>query len=629
MCGIVGAVALGGPLNPEIAQALPAMTRALRHRGPDGHGSRVTESAALGQRRLAIIDTIGGAQPMPNEDGTCWVVFNGEIYNHRELRRQLEVRGHVFRTHCDTEAIVHAYEEFGVDCVRHLEGMFAFAVHDERRRELLLARDRLGKKPLFYAELGGALHFASEIKALRQSPVWDGCLDVSALEAYLCLGYFLAPGSVFRRVRKLEPGQWLRLHDGRMELRSYWDVEEFDSDDREPQEILRDLETVLRAAVEQRLESEVPLGAFLSSGLDSGLVVSFMHEILGEDILTATVGFGDRSHNEIPGSSIVSSHFRTRHEIEIIQPNIEEVLGPIVEAFDEPFADDSAIPTYYVAKMARRHVTVALTGDGGDESFGGYDFRYVPHALECRIRPWLRPRPGRDLMAWLGTHWPRSRRLPRILRWGTVFDNLSREAPDAYFLDLCFLKPTDARRLLGQEHSSDPRSSPVYEAVTAPYRHCPSASPLQRAQYADLKVYLPNMPLVKVDRLSMHHSLEIRSPLLDRRVVEFAFRVPTNRKLPRLQCKHLLRELAHRRLPEEILELPKQGFSAPIGDWIRKDLEEQYRSEVLTPEAQISAWLDMDVLRRFFDQHRRGVLDRSYPLWAAWVLERWAKQWSR
>jgi len=627
MCGIVGVSALEQVLDPSIAGSIGDMTETLRHRGPDGKGFYRSDSTVLGHRRLSIIDVEHGHQPLSNESGTCWVVFNGEIYNHRALRRELEDRGHRFATSSDTEVIVHAYEEFGSECVRRLEGMFAFAVFDERARELLLARDRLGKKPLSYALFDGALHFASEIKALRQSPAWDGTLDTSALESYLCLGYFVAPNTVFKQVRKLEPGHWLRLRGSQIQIRKYWDVEEFDTDTRPPETIVADLEGVLRHAVQERLESEVPLGAFLSGGLDSGLVVSFMHEALGDDLLTSTVGFGQDTHNEIPAADLVARRFRTRHETEIIRPSLAEVFDPVVDAFDEPFADDSAIPTFYVSKMARRHVTVALTGDGGDESFGGYDFRYVPHAWECRVRPWLGGRPGRHLLGWLGSHWPRSRRLPRPLRWGTILDNLSREAEDAYFLDLCFLKPGDARRLLGGDGSGDPRASPVYDQVTAPYRRCPSPSPLQRAQYADLKVYLPNMPLVKVDRMSMYHSLEIRSPLLDRRVVEFAFRVPSESKLPRLRSKYLLRQLARHRLPAPLLSLPKKGFSAPIADWLRGELQGQYRDEVLSADAEITSWLDIKVLERWFDEHVRGVADRSYPLWSVWVLERWRRNW--
>lgn len=625
MCGIVGVVAREGALAPDFEQAIEEMTRSLSHRGPDAEGYHIGESAVLGHRRLAIIDLGRGQQPISNEDGSFWVVFNGEIYNHHRLREELESRGHRFATQCDTEVIVHAYEEYGTRCPEYLEGMFAFAVWDERSRELFLARDRLGKKPLFYAVFDGALHFASEIKALQKSPAWDGVLDMSALEGYLCLGYFLAPGTPFKKVRKLEPGHWLRFRNGNLEDRAYWDVEEFDTDLRPEPEIEAELEELLSRAVTQRLESEVPLGAFLSSGIDSSLVVSFMCEQLGAEVLTATVGFGQRDHNELPGAALVARRFETHHKTELIEPNLADIFDSLVAAFDEPFADDSAIPTYYVSKMARRHVTVALTGDGGDESFGGYDFRYVPHAWECRLRPWLSGTLIRSALQWSGRHWPRSMGVPRFLRWGTVLDNLSRSDVDSYFQDLCFLKPIDARRLLGHQPSSDPRKSPVYEEVTAPYRDCPSDSALQRAQYADLKVYLPNMPLVKVDRMSMHHGLEVRSPLLDHRVVEFAFRVPTVQKLPGLEAKYLLRKIARRRLPRELLRLPKHGFSTPIGDWIRGPLRDRYREEVLTSNGHITQWLDIETVRRFFTEHCEGSVDRSYALWAVWVLERWCR----
>jgi asparagine synthase (glutamine-hydrolysing) len=499
--------------------------------------------------------------------------------------------------------------------------MFAFAVYDQTRAALFLARDRLGKKPLFFAELDGVLHFASEIKAMRHSPKWDGALDLSSLEGYLSLGYFPGPGTIYRRVQKLQPGHWLTVSSGRTEIRQYWDVERFDDDHRQEEVLLDDLEELLRDAVRTRLESEVPLGAFLSGGIDSGLVVSFMN---GADRSpsTTTVGFGSPQHNELDAARLTATKFHTTHHEEIVEPELDEVFEPIVEAFDEPFADSSAIPTFYVSRAARRRVTVALSGDGGDETFGGYDFRYVPHALESRVRPWMPGGPGRRLARWLGAHWPRSYTLPRPLRIGNVLENLGRDPAAAYYADLCFLKPWETRALLGTA-GRDPLDSPVYDAVTAPYRRCPSTSAIQRAQYADLKVYLPNDPLVKVDRMSMAHGLEVRSPLLDRRIVEFAFRIPTERKLASLRAKHLLRALARRRLPAELVSLPKRGFTAPIGDWIAGIYRQNFQGEVLTLRSSVSTLIDTHRLRLSFDEHCRGQRDWSYLLWAAWVLERW------
>jgi asparagine synthase (glutamine-hydrolysing) len=626
MCGVCGVVGMDGILDPSIREAIRPMTRALAHRGPDGEGYYTDAHAALGHRRLAIIDRSGGHQPMSNEDESVWIVFNGEIYNYKAIREDLITRGHSFRTVSDTETIVHAYEEFGPDCVQRLEGMFAFAVYDKRARSLFVARDRLGKKPLFYGIFGGAFHFASEMKAFRHSPAWDDALDLAALEGYLSLGYFLAPSTVYAHVHKLEPGHWLRLADGRVSIRKYWDVEEFDTDRRSSGEIVGELDGVLRHAVHERLESEVPLGAFLSGGIDSGLVVSYMAEAADRDqLITTTVGFGEAGHNELESAALTARQFNTSHHAEVVTPDLDEVLDRIVGSFDEPFADSSSVPTYYVSARARRHVTVALTGDGGDESFAGYDFRYVPHVLEARARPFLRADVSRGAAEWLGQRWPTSASLPRPLRLGTLLRNLARDSAAAYYFDLCFLKPWDARALMGSDPEAPLSESPVYDAVTAPYRRCSSSSALQRAEYADLKVYLANDVLVKVDRMSMAHGLEIRCPLLDRRVVEYAFRIPESVKMPRLQAKHVLKRLAENRLPRDVTALPKHGFTAPIGEWMRGPYAQRFRDEVLAPGSLVSSTLDVSQVRGMFDDHLAGRVDRSYALWAVWMFERWAR----
>jgi asparagine synthase (glutamine-hydrolysing) len=623
MCGICGVISTNGDLNPAVRDAIGEMTHSLHHRGPDGEGTFFDARAALGHARLAIIDRAGGAQPMPNEDRTCWVVFNGEIYNHRPLREQLLARGHRFRTTSDTEVIVHAYEEYGTDCVAKFEGMFAFAVYDATHQEILLARDRLGKKPLFWAVLDGALHFASEIKAMQPSPAWDDSIDPSALESYLALGYVLAPDTIYRRVRKLEPGHWLTLTRGRIETRKYWDVEAFDTRPHDDPSLMQELESTMRERVVERLESEVPLGAFLSGGIDSGLVVSFMSEALGDELRTTTVGFSDTAHNELEAAGLTARAFRTRHDEAVLEPSLTDVLDPIVRAFDEPFADASAIPTYYVSQIARRHVTVALTGDGGDESFAGYDFRYVPHALESHVRPWVWRLGGRGAAGFLGRQWPRWRGMPKGLRAGTLLENMALDDATAYYADLCVLKPSLTNRLLGRDPRRDIREEFVYERVTAPYRRCTSSNPVQRAEYADLKIYLPNDVLVKVDRMSMQHSLEVRCPLLDRRIVELAFSIPASRKFSLRESKPLLRQLARNRLPAELLSLPKRGFSAPIGRWIASTHAHDFRDDVLSPGSAVSGLVDVDVVRRMFHEHTSGAKDHAYALWTIWMLERW------
>jgi asparagine synthase (glutamine-hydrolysing) len=621
MCGICGVAMLEGSLDPRVSAALPAMTAALQHRGPDGGGVFDDGYVGLGHRRLSIIDRAGGAQPLTNEDGSCWIVFNGEIYNHHELRRELVARGHQFRTVSDTETILHGYEEFGPAVVDRLEGMFAFAVYDSRSREVFLARDRLGKKPLFYAVFGDALHFASEIKALYPSPAWDGALDLAALEDYLALGYVLAPDTIYRHVRKLEPGHWLRLSRGRLECRQYWDIRQFD-EPTDGRNVVAELESLLGERVRERLESEVPLGAFLSGGIDSGLVVSFMADALGSHVITTSVGFGAAAHNELSPAAMTAQRFQTTHHAEIIEPRLEDVLDRIVGAFDEPFADSSAIPTYYVSAMARQHVTVALSGDGGDETFGGYSFRYLPHAAEGAARA-VAGNAGRRALGWLGGHWPRSYKLPRAFRIGTLLENVARDPAAAYFFDLCFMKPNAARALVGLPAVSDLSRTRAYEAVTEPYRRCASKSMLQRAMYADLKVYLPNDVLVKVDRMSMQHGLEVRAPLLDRRVVEFGFRMPIDVKMPRLRPKYLLRSIAANRLPAPILRLPKHGFSAPVGAWLAGAYADAFRDDVLRAGSATSMLLDRARVAEMFEDHVSRRADHAHALWAIWMLERW------
>ena len=621
MCGIAGAFALDGPLPPFMPAGVRAMSARIAHRGPDADGFLDREYACLGHRRLAIIDIARGAQPLSNEDGTCWIVFNGEVYNHRALRPRLEAAGHRFKTSSDTEAIVHAWEEYGPSCVDWLDGQFAFAILDQRRRELFIARDRLGKKPLYYVVTDGVLQFASELPALMASPLWRGDLDLSGLEGYLSLGYFLAPQTPFAGVFKLPPAHTLHVKDGRVTTRRYWDVTRFDGPLRGEAEVVEAVDRTLSKAVADRLESEVPLGAFLSGGIDSGLVVSYMAESLGERLVTTTVGFAEAAHNELAAARLTATHVGARHHESIVEPRLEDVIDAVSIGVGEPLADSSTIPTWYVSRAAREHVTVALSGDGGDETFAGYDFRYVPHVLESRARHFLPGHAGRRLAQWTGRVWPRGPAVPRALRAATLLDNLARDPASAFFVDLCFLKPAETRQLLGLPPAGEAANS-AFTTVTDVYNRCPAGDALTRAQYTDLHVYMPNDPLVKVDRMSMAHGLEVRNPLLDRAVVELAFQIPPTLRQRGRTGKWVLRELARQRLPPGLATMPKRGFTVPIGEWIAGPYATRFADEVLCTSSHTATLLDRAVLRTWFDRHRAGRADYSYVLWAVWVLER-------
>jgi asparagine synthase (glutamine-hydrolysing) len=621
MCGLVAVVGADA-LDQRVAGAIGAMTDVIAHRGPDAGATHLLPNAALGHRRLAIIDIATGAQPMSNEDGSVWVIFNGEIYNYHPVRDQLEARGHRFRTVSDTETIVHAFEEWGPACVERLDGMFAFVVHDARTNVTFAARDRLGKKPLFHAVLGGQLHLASELKSIKKSPLWTGDLDEDVLDAYLALGYIPAPRTAYRGVSKLLPGHWLRHDRNGLHIQRYWDVPSFDADQRDESAVLDSLDTLFAETVRNRLESEVPLGAFLSGGIDSGLVVSYMAEDAPRPPVTLTVGFSGDPANELAAARATASALGTEHHDDLVTVDLDAMLGMIARAVDEPFADSSAIPTFAVCGAARQHVTVALSGDGGDETFAGYDFRYAPHATEQALRRRLGPL-TRPLAAAAAPLWPRSRRLPRPLRLYNTLANLSGSEADAFYRDLLMLKPEDHATLRGRPGLRRYRESWAYSLVHDAYQRCPSPDAVQRAQYADVMVYMPNDPLVKVDRMSMQHGLEVRCPMLDSRLVEFAFSLPTRTKLPGKRSKHLLRRLAERRLPKDVVNLPKLGFTAPVATWFRGKAGLQFSEEVLRPGTWVTDRLSLPYLRTRLDSHRTGREDNSYLLWAVWMLHRW------
>jgi len=627
MCGITGLFnyADGAPARRE---DLGRMTAALRHRGPDDVGLLASGPLGLGHARLSIIDLAGGRQPIFSEDRSIAVVCNGEIYNHRELRREMESRGHRFATRSDTEVIVHLYEELGSGCVERLSGMFALAVADLRRHTLLVARDRVGKKPLYLADDGRRLAFASELKSFLAAGLIAPEVDPEALDTYLSLGYVPAPWTIFRGAAKLPAGH-LAVCDARgLRIERYWDLELHaeDAGAGADSDLAHELEALLGEAVRDRLESDVPLGAFLSGGLDSGTIVSLMGDHLAQPVRTHTVGFADRQTDEREDAAAVARALGTDHVATEVRPDLADVLPRIAWHLDEPFADPSAVPTWYVSRETRRRVTVALSGDGGDELFAGYGSRYGRHLLEVRLRGLLPDSVRGSVLPGLARRWPRSARLPRALRLGGLFGNLAMDAERAYFADRCLIPAHLQERLFGAGLRERRRRFDPFSALEPHLARAPQGDPLARALYLDFKTWLADDGLVKVDRMSMAHALEVRCPLLDHRVVELAGRVPSRLKLSGGSTKILLRRVAARRLPAEILSRPKRGFAPPVSRWLREDLRDLSRDLLLDSDALGRTLFDVREVERLLDDHQSGRLEAGWAIWTLLMLEVWDRE---
>jgi asparagine synthase (glutamine-hydrolysing) len=607
---------------------LGRMVAALRHRGPDDAGYHLAGPFALGHARLSIIDVAGGHQPLFSEDRAVAAICNGEIYNHRELRAGLERRGHRFATRSDTEVAVHLYEELGEGCVERLEGMFALAIADARNRRLLLARDRLGKKPLYLADDGRQLAFASELKGLLAGGWVAPEIDPEALDLYLALGYVPAPWSIFAGARKLPAAHYAVCDRRGLRVRRYWDVE-FAPEEHPEERWVDELEEALARAVGERLESDVPLGAFLSGGIDSGTVVALMSEAMSAPVLTHTVGFDDAATDEREDAAAVAGALGADHRSSLVRPDLAAILPRVARHFDEPFADPSAVPTWYVSRETRRRVTVALSGDGGDELFAGYPGRYGQHLLEERLRPWLPGAVRRHLFPALARRWPRSPRLPRPLRLGGALANLAADADRAYWRDRQQVPEHLAGRLFGPALAERRRRFDPFAALAPHLARAPRGDALARSLYLDLKTWLADDGLVKVDRMSMAHALEVRCPLLDRRVVELAFRMPSRIKLRAGETKRPLRRLAERRLPPAILARPKRGFAPPVDRWLRGELAGFARDLLLAPGARAAELCAPGALARLLDDHAARRLDAGWAIWSLLMLEVWSREVER
>jgi asparagine synthase (glutamine-hydrolysing) len=619
MCGIAGFVespSVRAPFRADERHALvDAMCEAIRHRGPDDQGVWSDDGVAIGMRRLSIIDLAGGHQPIRNEDGTVWIVFNGEIYNFRELRAVLEQAGHRFYTSTDTEAIVHAYEQWGTAAIGRLRGMFALAIWDTRANTLLLARDRVGIKPLHYAELGGRLYFGSEIKSILRAPGLTRELDADALDHYLSFLYTPRDRSIFTGVMKLPPGHVLIWREGRSLVERYWEVPADEPFRGSEQDAASALRAVLADAVRSHLVSDVPLGAFLSGGIDSSVVVGLMAETAGTRVKTFSIGFDEPAFDELEHARRVADHFGTDHHEFVVKPDAIRMLDDLIAHFDEPFADSSAIPTWYVSEMARRHVTVVLSGDGGDELFGGYD-RYLPHPRVVAFDRYG-PKALRRVAALAAARLPHGSRGKNFLR------HVGRDAQGRY---------VDAIRLFSVDEKPDLLSPDVQRQLTGPdpehllVRHfgrfaaLPWASQMMRV---DTETYLPEDVLTKVDRMSMAHSIESRVPLLDNEVVSFASTLPATLKIKDGRRKHILKEVAATLLPREIIERRKQGFGVPIGVWFRGQLRELFADTLLSQRALQRGYFQPGFVRLLVDEHLAGKRDHTLRLWQLVIFERW------
>jgi asparagine synthase (glutamine-hydrolysing) len=625
MCGIAGFVDFAGH-SPEAARArIERMTTIIQHRGPDGAGFFVDTHAALGHRRLAIIDVAAGQQPIGVAQDQVQIVFNGEIYNYLELRRELEARGHNFRTHSDTEVIVVGYLEWGAAVIERLNGMFALAIWDVRSQTLLLARDRVGKKPLYYYRKGSFIAFASELKALRAGGGLPDETDPEALDCYFSFGYIPAPRTIYKGVKKLRAARHLTVGASGEQERQYWKLAIGEPRPMSLGAATDEFEALLDEAVRCRLMSEVPLGAFLSGGLDSSLVVASMAKISGRKVVTNSIGFDDREFNELSTAGAIARHLNTDHHEFVVQPRATEILEKIAWHFDEPLADSSAIPTWYVCEMARRNVTVALSGDGGDEGFGGYTFRYVPHMMESRLRGAIPAALRGPVFGALGAVWPASARLPQPLRLKTIFENLAVSDAEAYYRDLVWLRSDARAALYTPEFTRSLRGFTPMETVLPFYSGSDARTPLARSQNADMNVYMTDDVLVKADRMSMAHSLEVRCPLLDYRLLEFGTRLPDELKIKGRTGKLLLRELAARRLPEEVRNKPKQGFSIPAAKWLRGELAPLAESLLFDASRPFAGVLDDKVVRTMWQEHHTAARDHSVFLWGLMMLSLWRR----
>lgn len=620
MCGITGIVRRdGAQIDREL---LGRMNDAIRHRGPDDDGFYFSDGVGLAMRRLAIIDLKSGHQPIHNADRTLWIVFNGEIYNYRELRKQLEALGHTFYTDSDTEAIVHAYDEYGTECPKHLRGMFALAIWNERDKSLFLARDRVGKKPLLYAQTNDGLVFGSEFTALLTHPSISREVNYEAIHHYLSFISVPAPLTAYQAIRKLEPGHWLLWRDGEVKLERYWQLDFSHKVNISEQEAGERVSELLRDAVRVRLMSEVPLGAFLSGGIDSSAVVALMAQESGERVKTFSIGFEEQDFSELHHARRVAEHVGADHHEFIVRPNAMEILPTLVEHYGEPFADSSAIPSYYVSRETRRYVTVALNGDGGDECFAGYE-RYAAMSLAQRYTKLLPAALRNGVVANLAKALPEFQTRSPLAKGKRFLKAASLSPIQRYLRWISAFDESAKLDLYSDDFREQTKAFSTVSIIQPWFAKANGSGIVDASLLTDTMTYLPNDLLVKMDIASMTVSLEARSPFLDHHLMEFAASLPEKLKLRRMTTKYLLKRVLKDLVPAENLSRGKMGFGVPVGHWFRGTMQQFLRETLLSEKALARDLFQRARVRQIVDQHVEGKVDHSHRLWSLLMLELW------
>ena len=616
MCGITGIIDTRAAR--DIARpTLHRMNESQLHRGPDEGSLHIEPGVGLGHRRLSIIDVATGQQPLFNEDNSVVIVFNGEVYNYQELIPELQALGHRFHTKSDTEVIVHAWESWGEACVQRFRGMFAFALWDRNRQTFFMARDRLGVKPMHYAVLDdGMLLFGSELKSLLQHGGLRRDIDPHAIEEYFALGYVADPRTIYRQAKKLAPGHTLSIRRGQPipEPKRYWDVRFTLDNPISLDDACNEMNQRLQESVRLRMIAEVPLGAFLSGGVDSSAVVAAMAGLSADPVNTCSISFADPQFNESAFAQMVADRYHTNHRVEQVDSDDFDLIDTLAHLYDEPYADSSAIPTYRVCQLARKHVTVALSGDGGDESFGGYR-RYRMHMLEERMRASVPASIRQPLFGLLGRVYPKADWAPRMLRAKTTFQGMARSSVEAYFHSMSVIREP-LRSQLYTPHFKSMLGG--YSALDVFNKHAANAGtddPLALIQYIDTHTYLVGDINTKVDRASMAHSLEVREPLMDHKLVEWAATLPSAFKLQGSNGKMFFKKALEAKLPDDVLYRPKMGFAVPLARWFRGPLRQRVRKSLLGGPMLDSGWFNPTCIREMVEQHEAGTRDHSTPLW--------------